>query len=153
MFKLSFKAFIPFFILLLISCYNSEKKEINNVLNKRQNAFEQKDETIYSDLILDSYRIESEGEISDKESVINQFKINISPFDKVSFVKSKREIFIKNFSAKVIIDCSIDLAIEDQTVNYNKKELLSLIKVENKGWKISKESDLDLFRGFVFGEK
>lgn len=153
MFKLSFKAFIPFFILLLISCYNSEKKEINNVLNKRQNAFEQKDETIYSDLILDSYRIESEGEISDKESVINQFKINISPFDKVSFVKSKREIFIKNFSAKVIIDCSIDLAIEDQTVNYNTKELLSLVKVENKGWKISKESDLDLFRGFVFGEK
>ncbi len=147
------KLFLTISILLLLSCFNSDKKEINNLLDKRQKAFELKDEGLYSSLIVENYINDSNGKKIDKDGVINQFKINVSAFDKISFVKSKREIFVKKNSAKAILDTSIALTIDNETVNYSTKELLSFVKVDDKVWEISKESELDLFRGFVFGEK
>lgn len=145
------KYFFIIFAILLISCNNADKKEINTLLDKRQDAFEAKDENLYSDLILDSYNINLDGKKIDKEEVVNQFKLNISPFDKITFLKSERQISIKDGKANVFIDTTVDLAIEKEKSEYNTKELLILTKNNNENWKISKESKIDLFRGFVFG--
>lgn len=147
------KIIIPFTIFFLISCFNSDKKEINEVLDRREKAFELKDEKLYSELITEDYKSGVDDKIINKEGLINQFRINVLPFDNIEFIKTERQIFVNNNTAKVIVDTSVDLSIENQTVNHNTKELLGLIKINEKEWKLSKESDLDLFRGFVFGEK
>lgn len=137
--------------LLIVSCSNTDKNEINKLLDKRQEAFESRDENLYSELIIDSYNINSDGKNIDKDEIINQFKLNTSPFDKITFLKSKRQISIKDGTANVLIDTTVDLAIDSEKSKYNTKELLNLTKNSDNEWKISKESKLDLFRGFVFG--
>ena len=107
---------------------------------------------MYSDCIEDDYKQENNKKFENKQTVIKNFKINISPFDKIKFTKSKRDIYISENNAKVIIDSSIDLTIRERRSTYNLKERINLSKKNGK-WKITKESKLDLFSGFVFGEK
>ncbi|MGH7885982.1 MAG: hypothetical protein ACRENO_09845 [Thermodesulfobacteriota bacterium] len=149
----SYKYLFILSLLLFISCFNPDKKDINNLLDKRQKSFELKDENLYSDLIFENYNSLEDDKTVNKSNVIEQFKLNVSPFDSISFIKSKRDIYLENGSAKVLIEASIDLKIENEKSTYKTKELLNLIKINNKEWRISKESKLDLFRGFVFGDK
>ena len=143
-----------FFILILLcsSCFNAEKKEIDAVLDNRIKSFEQKDKDLYSNCIINTYNDITNSENIDKTVLIKNFEVNVSPFDKITFSKSNREIHINKTSAKVVIETSIDLSIQDKMTRYNTVEQINLSK-ENGEWKIVKESNLDLFRGFVFGEK
>ena len=145
------KYFIPLFLLLFIACGNEDKKDINMLLDSRNNAYETKDEKSYSELIIQNYSVTKDGGKVDKEDIINQFKMNVSPFDKIHFSKSERRISVENGKANVVIDSIVDLSIEAEKVEYKTKELLVLNKNSSDQWKISKESELDLFRGFVFG--
>ena len=146
-----FKYFFPLFFLLFIACGNADKKDINRILDSRNNAYETKDEKAYAELIIQNYSVTKDGSKVDKEDVINQFKLNVSPFDKIHFSNSERRISVDDGKASVVIDSVVDLSIETEKVEYKTKELLVLNKNSSGQWKISKESELDLFRGFVFG--
>ncbi len=143
-----------FFLLIvtLQSCSNSEKKEINTLLDTRIKSFEQKNIDLYSECIYKEYNENIDGEKIYKDGVIKNFKINISPFDEITFIKSEREIYINGNNAKVVIKTSVSLSIKDKKSIYNTTEKINLSKT-NSQWKIVKESKLDLFRGYVFGER
>lgn len=145
------KYFFPLFLLLFIACGNAEKKEINRILDSRIKAYESKDENAYSKLIIENYSVTKEGKTIDKEDVINQFKLNVSPFDKIHFSQSERRLSVEDGKASAVIDSIVDLSIDTEKVEYKTKELVVLSKNSSNQWKISKESELDLFRGFVFG--
>ena len=106
-------------ILLASSCFNSEKKDINTVLDNRIKSFEQKDKNLYSTFIIDSYKEIINSEKTDKPGIIKNFELNVTPFDKIVFSKSDREIHINNNYAKEIINSSVDLNIEEKITRYS----------------------------------
>ena len=150
--QITLSLYLIILIFVNTACFNSKKKEINIILDDRVKSFELKDIIIYSNTIDNSYNEIIDKKNVDKEAIINNFKVNIAPFDQILFIESDREIHISGNEAKVIIKTSIDLSIKEQKSRYKTTELVKLSK--NSGqWKIIKESNLDLFRGFVFGEK
>lgn len=148
----------PSFIFLLlilpvfISCNNKLDNEIKVLLDSRKTAFEEKNTEKYSNLILSTYNVETRSGNKNKEDVIKDFKLNTTPFDSIEMTHSDRKVQDENGKAKVVQKTSVLLAIEDQKTTYDITEVLILEKEDGK-WKISKESSLDLFRGFVFGKQ
>ena len=148
----------PSFILFLfiaftfLSCSSSIDKEITTLLDSRKSAFEHKDTDKYGTLILSTYNVETRNGNKAKDDVIKDFKLNTTPFDSIEMSHSDRKVHNEDGKAKVVQKTSVLLSIEDQKTTYDITEVLILEK-ENGEWKISKESSLDLFRGFVFGKQ
>ncbi|NIQ13992.1 MAG: hypothetical protein GTO02_06200, partial [Candidatus Dadabacteria bacterium] len=72
-------------------------------MDTRIKSFEQKNIDLYSECIYKEYNENIDGEKIYKDGVIKNFKINISPFDEITFIKSEREIYINGNNAKVVI--------------------------------------------------
>ncbi len=149
-----FPSFILFLftVLTLISCSGNIDREITLLLDSRKSAFEEKNPEKYSGLILSTYNVETRNGIKNKDDVIKDFKLNTTPFDSIEMKHSEREVHEEDGRAKVVQKTSVLLSIEDQKTTYDITEVLILEK-KNGEWKISKESSLDLFRGFVFGKQ
>ena len=141
---------IIFLILIIIGCTSEDKKSISNILEKRELAFENKDEELYSSYISDNYNVQMEEKTLGKEDVLKNFRSNVLAFDKIDFSHKDRSIYIDKSKAKVVQKTTVKLQLDDQSSNYKLTEFLQL-ENENGQWKIVKESDIDLFRGFVFG--
>lgn len=137
-------------ILLFIACSNENKTAVNEVLDNREKAFETKDQELYSGLISESYNNTVQGKLIDKNEIVKKFKINTTPFDVIEIVHSDRVIEIENDSATAVQRTKAKLEIEDESSVYEIREIIRLTR-ENNIWKISGESKIDLFRGFVFG--
>lgn len=146
--------FIPFLLIILISaaCSNQSESGIIKVLNDREKAFETKDGKLYSSLISKEYRSMENGKEFGKEEIINWFKSNTTPFDNIDIEHSERSIETDggNDTATVVQKTVVNLKIENETSVYETREMLKLQK-KDESWKITKESKMDLFRGFVFG--
>lgn len=148
------KAFFTILIISLVTllgCEDKEEKQISELLSIREEAFEKKNSELYLACISSSYRVEVDGDIKTKESLLKDFKANTTPFDRIDISHKDRTIYQSNNEAKVVQKTKVILQIEGQTSNYELTEIIKLVK-ENKNWKISKESKIDLFRGFVFGK-
>lgn len=141
-----------FLIVSFVSCSNNIDKEITNLLDKRKSAFEEKNPDIYENLILSSYKVETRNGNKTKEDVLKDFRLNTTPFDSIEMSHKDRKVTNEDGKAKVVQKTTVLLALEDQNTKYEITEVLILQK-ENNEWKISKESSLDLFRGFVFGKQ
>ena len=147
------KLLIPLFLLLIITgCGNENKKEINNILDTRQKAFNTKDADLYKSLISDNYSDTEDGKTINKEDIIKKFKMNTSPFDSIDMQHSERVVEIKGKSATAVQKTTAKLRINDETANYELREIIGFTHEKN-AWRISKESKFDLFRGFVFGNR
>jgi len=148
------KILIPTLLLLLLitGCGDENKKEINQVLDKREKAFTSKDVELYKSLVADNYNNTEEGKTVKKEDIIKRFKMNTSPFDSIDMKHSERVVEIKGDHATTVQKTSAKLKINDESATYELREIIGFT-LENKVWKISKESKFDLFRGFVFGTR
>jgi len=141
-----------FFIVSFLSCNNMVDKDIRILLNKRESAFEEKNPDKYKSLIISSYKVETRNGNKNKEDVLKDFRLNTTPFDSIEMSHKDREVIKEDGRAKVVQKTLVLLSIDDQKIKYEITEVLILEK-ENNEWKISKESNLDLFRGFVFGKQ
>ncbi len=139
---------IPIF--LVLACSNENKTAVNDILDKREKAFETKDQELYSGLISDRYSIVLNDREIDKDEIVKKFKINTTPFDTIEIQHSEREIEIGNDTATAVQKTKAKLVIEDESSVYEIREIIVLSR-ESGNWKISRESKIDLFRGFVFG--
>jgi ketosteroid isomerase-like protein len=135
---------------LILSCGNSEDKAIEDVLSVRKQAFETKDVGLYMTLIAPDYRQEKKGKIIGLEEIKKNFEVNIKLFDTVHITHSDRTIYKDGDKAEVFQKTQVD-ALDDEGKNrLNLKEKILLAK-ENGEWVIVRESDEDLFYGYVFG--
>ena len=141
-----------FVIASFFSCGNNIDKEITLLLDKRQSAFEEKDPDKYKTLIISNYNVETREGTKNIDDVLKNFKLNTTPFDVIKMSHKDREVFKEDGKAKVVQKTQVVLTIDDQETTYETTEVLILKKEDNK-WKISKESNIDLFRGFVFGKQ
>ena len=133
-------------IIFLASCGSSDEEKINLLLDKRTSAFELKDPEIYSECIHEDYRVASGEEVFDKHKLVSRFRDHVSIIDTVSFSESERYIYINGTNARVMMLSSIDVKIDDYSMTYKAKEVISLSKVLGK-WRITKESMLNLLSG------
>ena len=140
------------FIITLLSCGGSIDNDIKTLLDSRKSAFEEKNPEKYAGLILTNYNAETRNGKKSKDDVLKDFKLNTTPFDSIVMSHSDRKVSKEEGKAKVVQKTTVLLTIEDQKTTYDITEVIILEK-ENGEWKISKESSLDLFRGFVFGEQ
>ena len=141
-----------FFIVSFLSCNNKVDKDITLLLDKRESAFEEKNPDKYKSLIISSYKVETRNGNKNNEDVLKDFRLNTTPFDSIEMSHKNREVIKEDGRAKVVQKTLVLLSIDDQKTKYEITEVLILEK-ENNEWKISKESNLDLFRGFVFGKQ
>ena len=141
-----------FFIVSFLSCNNKVDKDITLLLDKRESAFEEKNPDKYKSLIISSYKVETRNGNKNNEDVLKDFRLNTTPFDSIEMSHKNREVIKEDGRAKVVQKTLVLLSIDDQQTKYEITEVLILEK-ENNEWKISKESNLDLFRGFVFGKQ
>ena len=147
------KYFYLLLILLLIpmSCNNGGDPEIIQLLDKRETAYEQKDTALYSTLLSKNYESKTGSGTEARETALKNFKINTTPFDKIDMKFRDRTIYKEDDRAKVVQKTTVELQIENKKSTYELTEIIVLVKNENK-WEIAKESKIDLFRGYVFGE-
>ena len=141
-----------FFIVSYLSCSNMVDKDITLLLDKRESAFEEKNPVKYKSLIISSYKVKTRNGNKNNEDVLKDFRLNTTPFDSIEMSHKDREVIKEDGRAKVVQKTLVLLSIDDQKIKYEITEVLILEK-ENNEWKISKESNLDLFRGFVFGKQ
>ena len=149
-------ALIVFPLILLLfsfSCGSPDKKEIKKVLSDRQTAFENKDQKLYLSCISKDYNQKTEDKVIDIEEIKKKFESNTKVFDKVKITRKDISIYMKGDNLAEVYQKSLfKLKIEAESSTYKTVEKIVLEK-KNGRWKIVKEADLDLFRGFVFGSK
>ena len=150
-------ALIVFPLILLLfsfSCGGSpDKEDIKKVLSDRQIAFENKDQKLYLSCISKDYNQKTEDKVIDIEEIKKKFESNTKVFDKVIITRKDISIYMKGDNLAEVYQKSLfKLKIEAESSTYKTVEKIVLEK-KNGRWKIVKEADLDLFRGFVFGSK
>ncbi len=135
---------------LLISCGNSENREIEEVLSVRTKAFETKDVELYMTCISPDYKQEKKGKVIGPEEIKKNFKINIDLFDTISLTHSDRTIYRDGNKAEVVQKTLVDAEVNESKSRFRLNEKIVLEKNDGK-WVIVKESDADFLEGFVFG--
>jgi ketosteroid isomerase-like protein len=138
-------------IVLVVSCGNSQNRDIEKVLDMREKAFETKDEDLYMSLISPEYSQEKKGKIIGPEEVRKNFNINVKLFDSVSLSTSDRTIYRDGDKAEVFQKTIVNARDDEGNKKLKLNEKMTLAK-ENGKWLIVKESDEDFFYGFVFGQ-
>ncbi len=133
------------------SCTSKAEREVTEILDQREKAFEKKDVELYKTLISERYNQKLKNKIINKDQVVKNFATNVLPFDSIEVRHRNREITLKGNTAIVLQQTIFSLRIDNESSTYTTTELLKIEKTD-KGWKIVKESDIDLLRGFVFGE-
>ena len=149
-------ALLVFTLILLLftfSCGNSDNKEIKKVLSDRQAAFENKDTKLYQSCISPDYKQETKDKVIGIEDITKKFESNTKVFDTVKITRKDVSIYMKSDTLAEVYQKSLfNLTIEKDSSTYKTVEKI-IFEKKNGSWKIVKEADLDLFRGFVFGTK
>jgi hypothetical protein len=151
--RLIFSSLATFFLLILLfSCGSSDKKQIEEVLSKRKEAFETKNTELYLSCISPSYREEKNNQDIGIEEITNRFMQNVTPFDRIEITYSDRSIYQKGNKAEVAQKAAVQVSIERDKGRFQIDERLGLEKVGGK-WLIVNEPEADFLTGFVFGGK
>ncbi|NIP38133.1 MAG: nuclear transport factor 2 family protein [Candidatus Dadabacteria bacterium] len=144
-----------FFPLLVVSfslsCVNQDNKQIKKILSDRQAAFENKDVKLYLSGISPDYTQKTEDKVIDIEELARRFESNTTVFESMKITRKDINIYMKSSGVAEVYQKSLfNLKIETQSSTYKTVEKI-IFEKKGGSWKIVKESDLDLFRGFVFG--
>lgn len=139
-------------IVLVDSCGNSDRKEIESVLSQRQRALETKNLELYLECISPGYRVDKNGEVIDIDKLKKQFETNVSLFDDIQISSKDQSIYIDGDRANVAQRTDVKLRIDKDKGAFRLSENLVFEKIDGK-WRIIKESDADFLDGFVFGGK
>jgi hypothetical protein len=120
-------------ILFLLACQVSEEEKIYQILNRRQEALQKRDLSLYLTCISKAYQ--------DKEEDFNRLQKRIEgyfkTFDRISYSSWDRSVQIDGETATVIQQFYLEVEKGEKKNRYSGKEALFL-KKEGKGWKITK---------------
>lgn len=120
-------------ILFLLACQVSEEEKIYQILNRRQEALQKRDLSLYLSCISKAYQ--------DKEEDFNRLQKRIEgyfkTFDRISYSSWDRSVQIDGETATVVQQFYLEVEKGEKKNRYSGKEALFL-KKEGKGWKITK---------------
>ena len=144
--------FVIFGILLTaISCGDKTDKDIIQLMEQRKTAYSNKNIELYSSILSENYLKKTKDGDEKIDTAVKNFKVNTTPFDIIDMKHKDRSIYKNGDKAKVVQKTYVVLEIDNKKNNFEITEILMVAK-ENGSWKITKESNLDLFRGYVFGK-
>jgi ketosteroid isomerase-like protein len=120
-------------ILFLLACQVSEEEKIYQVLNRRQEALQKRDLSLYVSCISEAYQ--------DKEEDFNRLQKRIEgyfkTFGRISYSCWDRSIQVDGETAVVIQSFYLEVEKGKDRNHYSGREVLFL-KRERKDWKIIK---------------
>jgi ketosteroid isomerase-like protein len=130
--KRSFLSFLlP--ILFLLACQVSEEEKIYQLLNRRQEALQKRDLSLYLSCISNAYQDKEEDFSLLQKRIEGYFKT----FDRISYSSWDRSIQIDGENAIVLQSFHLETKKRGKENRYSGKEVLFL-KKEGKEWKIIK---------------
>lgn len=139
-------------VVLLGSCGNSDRKEIESIMSQRRRALETKNLELYLECISPGYRVKKNGEVIDIEKIKKQFQTNVSLFDDIQITNKDQNIYIEGDKANVAQRTDVKLRIDKDRGSFRLSENLVFERIDGK-WRIIRESNADYLSGFVFGGK
>ena len=120
-------------ILFLLACQVSEEEKIYQILNRRQEALQKRDLSLYLSCISKDYQ--------DKEEDFNRLEKRIDgyfkTFDRISYSSWDRSVQIDGETATVIQQFHLEVGKGEKKNRYSGKEALFL-KKEGREWRIIK---------------
>jgi len=120
-------------ILFLLACQVSEEEKIYQILNRRQEALQKKDLSLYLSCISKAYQ--------DKEEDFNRLEKRIEgyfkTFDRIAYSSWDRSAHIEEETAMVIQQFHLEVEKGEKKNRYSGKEAL-FFKKEGREWKIIK---------------
>lgn len=120
-------------ILFLLACQVSEEEKIYQLLNRRQEALQKRDLSLYLSCISDAYQDKEEDFSRLQKRIEGYFKT----FDRISYSSWDRSIQIDGEIAIVLQSFHLEAEKGGKENRYSGKEVLFL-KKEGKEWKIIK---------------
>lgn len=132
------------------SCGGDRDKVIEEVMSKRTQAFETKDVDLYMSLIAPGYKQEKKGKVIGRGEIKKNFEVNVKLFDTLHITHTDRTVYQDGDRAEVFQKTLVDATDDEGKSRLRLKEKILLAR-ENGKWVIVRESDEDLFYGYVFG--
>ena len=120
-------------VLFLLACQVSEEEKINQMVNRRQEALQKKDLSLYLSCISRAYQ-DKEEDFSGLEKRIDGY---FKTFDRIAYSTWDRSVEIEGNTATVIQQFYLETEKGEKKKNYSGKEAL-FFKKEGKEWKIIK---------------
>ncbi len=118
-------------ILFLLACQASEEEKIYQILNRRQEALQKRDLTLYLSCISKAYQ--------DKEEDFNRLEKRIEgyfkTFDRITYSNWDRSVHMEGETATVIQQFYLEVEKGEKKNRYSGKEAL-FFKKEGREWKI-----------------
>lgn len=118
-------------ILFLLACQASEEEKIYQILNRRQEALQKRDLTLYLSCISKAYQ--------DKEEDFNRLEKRIEgyfkTFDRITYSNWDRSVHMEGETATVIQQFHLEVEKGEKKNRYSGKEAL-FFKKEGREWKI-----------------
>jgi len=125
--------FFVLFFLFILACQVSEEEKIDRILNRRQEALQKKDLSLYLSCISKAYQDKEE----DFERLQKRIKGYFETFGRISYSCWDRSFQIDGETAIVAQQFYLEVEKAGKRNHYSGKEVLFL-KKEERGWKIIK---------------
>jgi len=138
-------------LLITASCGDKTDKEIIQLMEQRKTAYSNKNIELYTSILSENYLKKTKDGDEKIDTAVKNFRVNTTPFDMIDMNHKDRTIYKNGDKAKVVQKTYVVLEIDKKKNNFELTEIILLAK-ENDKWKITKESNMDLFRGYVFGK-
>ncbi len=126
-------SFLLVIFLLLLACQDSAEEKIYQTLNRRQEALQKKDLSLYLSCISQAYQDKEE----DFDRLQTRMEGYFKTFDRISYSSWDRSVQINGETATAIQQFQLEVEKGDKKNRYSGKEALFL-KKEGKDWKIIK---------------
>lgn len=128
-----FLSFLFFIFLLLLACQDSEEERIYQTLNRRQEALQKRDLSLYLSCISRAYQDKEE----DFDRLQKRMEGYFKTFNRISYSSWDRSVQIDGEIATAIQQFRLEVEKGEKKSRYSGKEALFL-KKEGKQWRIIK---------------
>ncbi|MGZ3524835.1 MAG: nuclear transport factor 2 family protein [Thermodesulfobacteriota bacterium] len=128
-----FLSFLFLIFLLLLACQDSEEEKIYQTLNRRQEALQKRDLSLYLSCISRSYQDKEEDFDRLQKRIEGYFKT----FNRIFYSSWDRSVQIDGEMATAIQQFQLEVEKGEKKNLYSGKEILFL-KKESKEWRIIK---------------
>ncbi len=128
-----FLSFLFFIFLLLLACQDSEEEKIYQTLNRRQEALQKRDLSLYLSCISRAYQDKEE----DFDRLQKRMEGYFKTFNRISYSSWDRSVQIDGGTATAVQQFQLEVEKGGKKNRYSGKEALFL-KKEGKEWRIIK---------------
>ena len=120
-------------ILFFLACHVSEEEKIYQTLNRRQEALQKRDPSLYLSCISKAYQDKEEDFYQLQKRIEGYFET----FNRISYSSRDRSVQVDGETATVIQQFYLEVGRGEKENRYSGKEALFL-KKEGREWKITK---------------